>query len=268
MPGGAYADEKKKATRCILWLPTPHEADVQSKASLSQADARMRSAGVESEALLPPAPAEGYPLIVLAHGALSHARGPHTLWHAWYLVREHNCAVLSVDHLPHHGVKTPYGSSTAEGWPAADLSAVDSPWAEGEWERTLRRAANELGYAVDIVLALPSAADMARSNAARKADHAKRLESLDAEARKAKGAPVEHDAGKWLEKLAARSRMRLRGDADDDCKPKMIDHSRVGLVGASFARSKEAPFPTASLLPNNGHRPSLVPCFRQYSQTV
>ena len=149
-------------------MPTPRDEAAQGKVNTSQAAQRVRTRQTDTEPLLPgsEAPGEGLPLVVLAHGGCSHARGPHTLWLAWYLVRQYNCAVLAVDHLPHHGLRTPKcGSASCDAWPASDLGEGDDkdykPWAEEEWERTMRRTANELGYALDIALALPSSGEIA-----------------------------------------------------------------------------------------------------------
>ena len=204
----------------------------------------------------------GLRLVLLAHGALDHARSPHTLWLAWYLVRQHGCAVLAVDHLPHHGVRTPYGSATADAWPSADLSSEDSSWGPARWRETLRRAGSELGFAMDVVLALPSAAEMGRQNDVRQRAHeAKeaREEQMEQERRGEQaemrrhwgvhtgGTRTEEDergderpkreyrgdvgVGGWLYKLVDRPRARLVGVADEEGRRGLIDPSCVCLVG-------------------------------------
>ena len=304
MPAGAYADVRgaKKSTRCILWMPTPHDPRVQGKAQTSQAAARTRQRKETTEKLLPAAPPEGLPLVVIAHGGLSHARGPHTLWQAWYLVREHGCAVLAVDHLPHHGVKTPYGSAIAEKWPDADLrggkkyrrkrkpqeeggrdpreefKVIDgvvtlvkpeeeehpemeeeaeeeadlTPWSEDEWERTLRRSTSELGYALDIVLALPSTAEIARMNEVRRSKQ-REMEAKAAEQRtrddvdSGRGASSKPEGQNdqsvqhWLQKLADRTRMRLYAQANNSDGLSMIDRNRVGFLGYGLGTTSGLP---------------------------
>ena len=232
MPAAAYADRfEKKATRCILWMPTPREARASS-----------------SETLLPGSvpPAEGLPLVVIAHGGRGHARGPHNLWLAWYLVRQFNCAVLAVDHLPHHGVRTPAGSASCDKWPAADLGDGDGlrPWSADEWERTLRRSTSELGFALDVALALPSSKEIDRSNKACRRSRAEALKGLSEEERAKKSAlpATEQNARHWLNKLADRSRMRLAAAADGSEEPRMIDPDRVGFVGYGFGALAALPF--------------------------
>ena len=301
LPAGARVDDKKKASRCKLWVPKaksvlpPMTAPVPtgqvtipdgvesggkllvqmpdghkreltvpegaivgealllfadgSCATRRQAERQERAKHAEARATAEQRVKLGgeLPLVILAHGALSHCRGPETLWLAWYLVCQYGCAVLAVDHLPHHGVRTPYGSATADDWPAADLSKEDMPWSGGGWERTLRRAANEIGYAMDVVLALPSAAELDRQNAVRRRMHeekvqaeaSRRSQQQDASPlsgnEEGKHKPKEYAGdvtmGGCLTKLAMRSRMRLGETADDYSKPRAIDPNRVGLVG-------------------------------------
>ena len=116
--------------------------------------------------------------------------------------------------------------------------ANDKPWGPDEWERTLRRSANELGYALDIVLALPSSAEIAKHNeerrAKQKADEEK-LTKAQLEAKRKKDGDkkpfAEQNGQQWLQKLADRSRMRLNQSADDSEVPKMINRDRVGFIG-------------------------------------
>lgn len=151
--------------------------------------------------------------------------------------------------MPHHGLRTPDGAGSCDEWPAADLGVGEhrQPWSSAEWERTLRRSANELGYALDIVLALPSSAEIARCNVERRKQHAAKLDGLAFEARKAAeekagSGVVEQDAKNWLQKLADRSRMRLAQTADDTDKPRMIDRDKVGFVGFGYGTMSAMPF--------------------------
>ena len=191
----APTDERRRQhSRAILWIPS---------------ESTLRDGTTAAARGLPP---RGLPLVMLAHDGLSHARAPHTLWLAWRLVRQHGCAVVAVDHLPHHGVRCPDGASSCDEWPAADLGPGDHlhPWSSSEWEKTLRRAAVELGYALDIVLALPA--------------------SL-----------IDHDGQNWLQKLADRSRMHLTQSVDGDVN-KMIDRDQVGFVGFGYGTTSAIPF--------------------------
>ncbi|KAL1529664.1 hypothetical protein AB1Y20_000605 [Prymnesium parvum] len=104
-------------------------------------------------------PPHGRPLILLAHGALGHARGAHELWLAWYLVKQYRCCVLSVDYLPHHGIRVPDGShssSRADEWPAADLGDGQQPWSPQNWQATVDTIADDFAFALEIALAAPA----------------------------------------------------------------------------------------------------------------
>lgn len=98
--------------------------------------------GISSRAILfhptaVPLPAGGVPLVVLLPGAHEHARSALTLWHAWRLVLEHRSAVLSIDILPHHGLRSPDGSDDASrhaAWPRPWLSDGAEPWSSDHFE--------------------------------------------------------------------------------------------------------------------------------------
>lgn len=149
--------------------------------------------------------------------------------------------------------------------PDADLSAEDAPWAPSEWERSLRRSCSELGYALDIVLALPSSAEIAKYNEKRQRMHAEMVAKRKVREKPQGGGPgggpggpgggpgsgdgsgevqayAAQDMTRWLQKLADRSRMRLVAATDEADKPKMIDRSRVGLLGLGCGTVSSIPF--------------------------
>ena len=109
-------------------------------------------------------PSNGLPLVLIAHPAFHHARGPLVLWQAYRLVLEWRCVVCAIDYLPHHGVRTPLGSGQgAQGarhakWPARHLAddGDAAPWAEENWRPTVARIATEWRTALDVLLAAPA----------------------------------------------------------------------------------------------------------------
>ncbi|KAL3899121.1 MAG: hypothetical protein SGPRY_012700 [Prymnesium sp.] len=78
---------------------------------------------------------------------------------AWYVVKQHRCCVLTLDYLPHHGVRSPDGShasSRSPDWPARDLGESEQPWAAACWEATLHTISSDLSHAVEIALSAPA----------------------------------------------------------------------------------------------------------------
>lgn len=104
-------------------------------------------------------PTEGLPLVILIPSANEHARSASTLWHAWRLVLEQRCVVVALDALPHHGARAPDGSDDAHRhpeWPRPFLDDLHEPWSGAKFRGTLSRAATEVRYAVDLLLAASS----------------------------------------------------------------------------------------------------------------
>ena len=63
-----------------------------------------------------------------------HARSACVLWQAWRLVLERRCVVCALDHLPHHGIRTPHGSDEATRlprWPATFLGEAEGARTDG-----------------------------------------------------------------------------------------------------------------------------------------
>ena len=121
----------------------------------------------------------------------------------------------------------------------------------GEWERTLRRSTSELGYALDIVLALPSTAEIARMNEVRRAkqreneqkEHEK-MTREDVEKARANAKPEgqnDQSVQQWLQKLADRTRMRLYAQANNSDGLSMIDRNRVGFLGYGLGTTSGLP---------------------------